>query len=150
MPVDRTPTKGAKSYPSDDQNISGAHLYPGYSDFPNNPKPNTSESAKTQDIRSINNSFDPYYQPEGSPDTSVTNPNLSAINSREIDEILHEINEMVVATPTIPISIKYALKAVPTFDGHNSPLSHFFGGMSRGRTNDACPRTTKPRSDSSQ
>ena len=128
MLVDRTPTKGAKSYPSDDQNISGAYLYPGDSDSPNNPKPNTSESAKTQDIRSINNSFDPYYQPEGSADTSVTHTNLSAINSREIDEILQEINEMAVATPTIPTSIKYALEAVPTFNGHNIPLSHFLEG----------------------
>ena len=120
--------KALKATHPTDQNISGAHLYPGYSNFPNNPKPNTSESAKTQDIRSINNSFDPYYQPEGSADTSVTNPNLSAINSREIDEILQEINEMAVATPTIPISIKYALEAVPTFDGHNIPLSHFLEG----------------------
>ena len=35
---------------------------------------------------------------------------------------------MAVATPTIPISIKYALEAVPNFDGHNIPLSYFLEG----------------------
>ena len=128
MPVDRTPMKGSKNYSSDDQNISSANLYPGYSDSPNKPKPNTSESAETQDIRSINNSFDPYYQPIGDTDTSHKNLTPPTINSRKIDEILQGFNDMAVATPTIPISIKYTLEAVPTFDGHNIPLSHFLKG----------------------
>ena len=128
MPVDRTPTKGSKIYPSDDQNISGTHLYPGYSDSRNNPKLNTCESAETQNMQSINNSFDPYYQLVGNADASVTNPNLPAVNSREINQILQEIKKMAAATPTIPISIKCALEAVPTFDGHKIPLSHFLEG----------------------
>lgn len=139
MDVERTPPKnvpGKDNKPpnAQDPRISSAHTFADpHQEIP----PGASNSTTASDQEQIPASgskklnFNPVYG-----ETIATNIISNIVDNiengvrdnREFND--HQEINMAndIARPAIPVSIKYALEAVPVFDGYNIPLSHFLEG----------------------